>query len=64
MRLGLFALLCAVAGGLAALGIGRGAGLLGAGTTTVVRTVVVSAAAPAAPALAAVAAGGFDAARI
>ena len=36
MRLPVFALLCAVAGGLAALGIGRAAGLVGAKTTTVV----------------------------
>jgi 2-alkenal reductase len=36
VRLPVFALLCAVAGGLAALGIGRGAGLFSAKTTTVV----------------------------
>ena len=36
MRLPVFALLCAVAGGLAALGIGRAAGMFSARTTTVV----------------------------
>jgi S1-C subfamily serine protease len=36
VRLPVFALLCAVAGGLAALGIGRGTGLFGGKTTTVV----------------------------
>jgi len=37
VRLPVFALLCAVAGGLAALGIGRGAGLFNARTTTIVQ---------------------------
>jgi hypothetical protein len=49
VRLPVFALLCAVAGGLAALGIGRAAGLFTAKTTTVAerspaRTVTVKAA--------------------
>jgi S1-C subfamily serine protease len=61
VRLPVFALLCAVAGGLAALGIGRAAGLFAGHTTTVVardrpRTVTVAAPRPA-PA-------GFSAARI
>jgi 2-alkenal reductase len=60
VRLPAFALLCAVAGGLAALGIGRAAGLFGAKTTTVVeqappRTVTLKEAARTA---------GFSAARI
>ena len=60
MRLPVFALLCALAGGLAALGIGRAAGWVGGGTKTVVahgppRTVTVSTTTQA---------GGFPAARI
>jgi len=59
VRLPVFALLCAVAGGLAALGIGSAAGMFDAETTTVVvhgpaRTVTVGKTAP----------GGFSAARI
>jgi S1-C subfamily serine protease len=41
VRLGLFALVCAVAGGLVALAIARGTGLVGSTSTTVARTVVV-----------------------
>jgi 2-alkenal reductase len=59
VRLPVFALLCAVAGGLAALGIGSAAGMFDAETATVVvhgpaRTVTVGKTAP----------GGFSAARI
>ena len=62
MRLPVIALVCALAGGLAALGIGRGAGWLGSATKTRVRTQTVVL--HAATATAAAAPAGFSPARI
>jgi S1-C subfamily serine protease len=62
VRLPLLALVCALAGGLAALGIGRAVGLVGDGGTSTTTVLVRTAPARAAPASAA--APGFSAARI
>jgi S1-C subfamily serine protease len=60
VRLPVFALLCAVAGGLAALGIGRAAGWLGSATTTT----VVSQTSSGTVTVGTTASAGFSAARI